>query len=539
MKSDTYHQKLDIILDLPQFEKVVKGRKNAKHPVLKEEERVVSILKTLKDDGHIDDILYHKLKPRGRQPARLYGLAKVHKTTTPLRPVLSMPGSSYHKIGLQVAEWLSVVPECQINSSSKTISDMLKNVELEEDTEMVSFDVSSLYTNVPVMEAIDTCTDLLYNSDHNKPPVDRETFKALAQISSCNVLMLTHDGYRKQTDGLAMGSPPAPHLANGWMSKHDAKIQEGSKIYSRYMDDVLRDSHRDKIDDKLLEINNFHPSLKFTIERENKGSIPFLDMLIINNHGQLSSTWYCKPSDTGLIMNFHALAPKKYKHSVVSGFVHRIYRACSTWDHFHRSLEKAKSVLERNQYPPSFYDPILKQSLDSIRQINEPGACRTVTEIDVQPEATIQKRLMFVQYRGKSTEDYARALHRSNAPCIVVMTLRKLKTVMPSLKPAVEKTLRSGIVYKISCSRCHACYVGQTSRHIITRFKEHINKNKPVGKHLKACNVRVNCSEVEILAASTRGEDYLMTLEALWIKELRPTINTKEEYKSRTLTIMW
>ena len=227
MKSETYIQKLDTILELPQFEKVINSRKNAKHPVLKEEERIVTLLKELKAKGCIDDNLYKKLKPRGSQPARIYGLAKVHKTTIPLRPVLSMPGTSYYKIGLQVAEWLSVVPECRINSSTKSIVDMLKNVELDEDTEMVSFDVSSLYTNVPVMEAIDISTDLLFEGDHDPPPFDRETFKTLAQISSCNVLMLTHHGFYKQVDGLAMGSPPAPHLANGWMSKHDGKIKEG------------------------------------------------------------------------------------------------------------------------------------------------------------------------------------------------------------------------------------------------------------------------------------------------------------------------
>ena len=104
-----------------------------------------------------------KLKPRGSQPARLYGLAKVHKKVTPTRPVLSMPGSSYHNIGLQVAEWLKPVLECQINSSTKVISDSLNNIQLEEDEELVSFDVSSLYPNVPVLEAIGVCTDLLYN----------------------------------------------------------------------------------------------------------------------------------------------------------------------------------------------------------------------------------------------------------------------------------------------------------------------------------------------------------------------------------------
>ena len=162
--------------------------------------------------------------------------------------------------------------------------------------------------------------------------------------------MSTHDGYYKQVDGLAMGSPPAPHLANGWMSQFDNTIKGEAVLYARYMDDIIRNIKQIDIEEKLATINNLHPSLKFTIEREENGSIPFLDMKIIHNNGQLSWTWYNKPTDTGLIMNYYALAPKKYKRSVVSGFVYRIYRACSSWQLFHESMEKAKQVLERNQY---------------------------------------------------------------------------------------------------------------------------------------------------------------------------------------------
>ena len=68
-----------------------------------------------------------------------------------------MPGSVYHPIANLVTEWLNVVEECQINTSSKKIADSLKSVKLEEDEEIISFDVVSLYTNVPVQEAIDTC----------------------------------------------------------------------------------------------------------------------------------------------------------------------------------------------------------------------------------------------------------------------------------------------------------------------------------------------------------------------------------------------
>ena len=159
-------------------------------------------------------------------------------------------------------------------------------------------------------------------------------------------------------------------------------------------------------------------------------------------------------------MNYHALAPKKYKRSVVSGFVYRIYRACSSWQYFHDSMERAKRVLERNQYPPAFYDPIIKETLNTILQSSK----RLQTE---QPPAeTTRKYPLIIQYRGKSTEEYARALHHCSAPCTIIMTIRKLKTTMPSLKPPVEKMIRSGIVYKITCPRCTACYVGQSSRHL-------------------------------------------------------------------------
>ena len=196
------------------------------HPVLKEEQTIIETLKTLKSNGDISEELYYKIKPRGSQPARLYGLAKVHKADTPLRPVLSMPGSAYHKIARQVTEWLSVVDECKINSSTQSISESLRSIQLDEDEVIVSFDVTSLYTNVPVKEAIDVCSDLLFSGKYQLPPVNKATFKKLLEIATCDVLMLTHDGYYRQRDGLAMGSPPAPPLANGWLNLHDRKVKD-------------------------------------------------------------------------------------------------------------------------------------------------------------------------------------------------------------------------------------------------------------------------------------------------------------------------
>ena len=267
---------------------------------------------------------------------------------------------------------------------------------------------------------------------------------------------------------------------------------------------------------------------------------PFLDMQLMNQDGVLSSTWYSKPTDTGLISNYHALAPKRYKRSVVSGFVHRIYRACSSWQLFHASIMKAKAILEHNQYPPTFYEPIIQQTLCDIVTPEMPQEKQLAADINTlspDVEADTPKYSIFVQYRGKCTEDYARKLHQCKAPCNIIMTLRKLKTVLPSLKPQVEKELRSGVIYEVKCAVCNAAYVGQTGRHLITRIKEHQMPSAPVSQHMRKCGTAVSVEATTILASTTRSEAYRLTLEALFIEQLRPQINTKDEFRSRTLTI--
>ena len=129
------------------------------------------------------------------------------------------------------------------------------------------------------------------------------------------------------------------------------------------------------IEAKLREINNFHPCLKFTIEKEVNGELPFLDMRVIRIEEKLSSTCYTKPTDTRLIMNFHSVSPFKYKKSVVSG-------SC-TESIMHAVLGNifTKVLLKQNQFSikisilshstsPSFIDP-WKESLSNRKNLRK------------------------------------------------------------------------------------------------------------------------------------------------------------------------
>ena len=83
-----------------------------------------------------------------------------------------------------------------------------------------------------------------------------------------------------------------------------------------------------------------HPNLKFTLKVEAEGKFFLFDLCINHVNNKLSSTCYYEPTDTGPIMNYHTLAPKCYNRSVLKGFVHRVSRACTSWENFHDSIEK-------------------------------------------------------------------------------------------------------------------------------------------------------------------------------------------------------
>ena len=260
--------------------------------------------------------------------------------------------------------------------------------------------------------------------------------------------------------------------------------------------------------------------------------VSFLDMLLHHETNEVESSWFVKPTNSGLTLNFHALAPIRYKRSVVRSFVHRIYNACSSWKFIDDGLKQAYEVLEQNQYPKYFYEPIVKKTIENIRE-------HKVADSLSFDEKVTGKKLFFVQYRGHDTTRFIDELVSCGAPIIPIYITRKLRTCLPSLKPKVEKNITSNLVYKIKCSGCQSCYVGMTSRHLITRVKEHFSPNGVITKHLKVCDGMFTpsggnmdpytCSE--ILATTSRSIVFLGILEALYIRDTKPHLNTKNEYK--------
>ena len=101
------------------------------------------------------------MRSQGGQPARLYGLAKVHKAETPLPPVLSLPGTSYENLNKMLAKFFDNTDGANKETNTKEARETIENIALYPDETIISLDVKSLYTNVPLKEAIEVALQKL------------------------------------------------------------------------------------------------------------------------------------------------------------------------------------------------------------------------------------------------------------------------------------------------------------------------------------------------------------------------------------------
>ena len=96
----------------------------------------------------------------------------------------------------------------------------------------------------------------------------------------------------------------------------------------------------------ILIINNRHPNVKFTIEKQINHSIAFLDAFIsdINNRNH-SLQKYHKSTYTGLLLNFKSFTSFSYKISLVICLIDWSFKICNNWNSFHNDTENIKSNL--------------------------------------------------------------------------------------------------------------------------------------------------------------------------------------------------
>ena len=142
---------------------------------------------------------------------------------------------------------------------------------------LVSHDVTSRFTNIPLQETIGIAINLIFNHNPNLKITKRE-LKKLFLFATSQTHFIFNSRFYNETDGVAMASSLAPGLANIFMCFYKSKwLYEYKlnkpKFYLRYVDDILAAFDKEQDSLKFLDfLNKRHSNIKFTIE--NKLPIP-------------------------------------------------------------------------------------------------------------------------------------------------------------------------------------------------------------------------------------------------------------------------
>ena len=237
-------------------------------------------------------------------------------------------------------------------------------VDIEPNHIFVSYDVSALFTNIPLKQTIDILVDKAFEGDwFSKTHImqlQKQQLTDLLEIATTNQLFQFNGELYEQTDGVAMGSPLGPLLANVFMCHMEDQLEQKSMIpsfYRRYVDDTLLTMpNTESATDFLQVLNNVHPSLPFTMELELDGSIPFLGTVLTRCGGTLTTEVYRKPTDTGLLLHFQSHVDNRYKKGLVNTMVNRAYRVSSTTEGFTQECNKLRTMFSKLRYLKTLVD---------------------------------------------------------------------------------------------------------------------------------------------------------------------------------------
>ena len=469
---------------------------------------------------------------------------KVHKNSNdpPLRPIISMSGTVTH----DVAQHINTIIQPYMNTqhvikSSDELLLKLKNLQIQDGQKFSSLDVESLFTNVPVQRTIDIIIQTAYNHETlPAPTIPQETLRELLTICTTETPFSFNNKTYQQIDGVSMGSPLGPTMAEYYMSSLETFLLSQTKIsnplfYVRYVDDILTvfkcNNHIRHFINRLQ--NN--SVLKFTSEQQQNNSFHFLDVQFTITENIIETSVYIKPTDRGMYSNFffsHTL--ESYKISLIKTLVNRALKVSSSWISFDSEIQRLRRLFVDNGYPLFLIDKTINNMLNKVHTV-------ATTESETNQNINLFVQLFHVS-SFKSDENKLKSIIQhhvkpldQNAKVSVKAYFRpyKLSSVFSTRPPKCNNN-KSYVVYQFSCTedRCNATYVGYTTNPLLTRCKQHRYSSSSIYSHyfinhsMSPPPAITLIENFKIIYESPELIN-LKIAEAITIKTTKPIINVK------------
>ena len=163
---------------------------------------------------------------------------------------------------------------------------------------MVSYDVTALFTNVPVHETITILVEKAFSGNWFNDTYDlnltKDQLRELLELATTKQLFQLNGTLYTQVEGVAISSPLGPLLANTFMCSIEEKLEVNDELpsfYKRYVDDTLAIMpDRNEANAFLDKLNSCHKNLKFTMEITEQNTIPFVGMNITKSGNKLETS---------------------------------------------------------------------------------------------------------------------------------------------------------------------------------------------------------------------------------------------------------
>ena len=392
---------------------------------------------------------------------------------------------------------------------------------LTNEDEYVSYDVESLFTNVPIKATIDYILDEIYV--HNKLPIicTRLIMERLLLKLSTESTFIFQSNYYKQIDGCTMGGPLSVTFANIYLTKLEREIVVPSKprFYKRYVDDVIVRRKIGVTDNLFLSINKYHPKIKFTIEIQ---PTKFLDTNInVTVNEKVTTSVHRKANK--FPTHWSSKVPKRYKRNAINSDLNRSYRIGM---HFESEKQIIREKFSNAGFPIRFTDSVITQFED---KQNDDGLI--IPEfLFKEPKKFVLIEIPFCESNESLSKRFLEKLRKYTSDKIefaIKWSTKKVKQLFPVKDKNPHPACK---IYQGVCT-CGQNYIGETQRNVETRWAEHENtkKNSEPAKHLKKFpNHHFTWT---IFSNAPENKPLRKNLEASIIALMRPSLNDQSDSK--------
>ncbi|MCG8624020.1 MAG: hypothetical protein MJE68_18770, partial [Proteobacteria bacterium] len=228
-----------------------------------------------------------------------------------------------------------------------------------------------LYTNIPHDEGIEKVITFIkrHNASDNEIILIQ---KLLPHILKMNYFEFNNKTFL-QTSGTAMGTRCAPNYAIIFMAELEEDILQQARItptiWIRFIDDIFMvwNNTEESLEEFIMEINNYHPTIKFTKEISEFG-LAFLDTFIFKEDGKLQTKVYHKPTDNKQYLLYTSCHPKQQKDSIPYSLLIRARRICSKREDFIQEAKNTVKTLRKRKYPEEILKKAVERVLNTTRE---------------------------------------------------------------------------------------------------------------------------------------------------------------------------